>query len=655
MKSQIRAETEQQPARKRSPGKAGKKAGADRKPANKKKVAASRPRLAEAVTEHIVEIVSDSGEGAQRCGQSLAAIAARTGLGIWTVEIIPAEIQPPARSVAGASGNRVRLASRRIMNGGDEADLVIAFNEQVLLSRVRANELKPGCIILLESKWRDDPDPEIAESYARVTKELTASGYRLHEIPLEDECVRFVPDPRRGKNMFALGILCNIYSLDLGLAQAQVRFTFRKKDEKVIDINLELLKAGYEWAAANLDLGYTIASSKPLEPQVVINGNAALALGVVASGMEVCAMYPITPATSTSHYLSDIFEKVGCVVHQAEDEISACAFAIGASYAGKCAVTVTSGPGLSLKQEAIGLAVMAEIPLVVVNVQRGGPSTGQPTKAEQGDLLAAIFGGHGDAPKIVLAAATIEDCFYSVITARKIAETFNMVVIVLTDASLATAQQPFPRPRFREDWLAPPIDQSAVPEGAKPYDWDPRTGMAERFIPGQPNGMHCLTGLAHDRSSRVAYDPEVNQEGIRNRSLKLAAFQRTLKTPPVYGGDEGDLLLVGWGSTKGAIEEAVEHLRADGKAVSSLHLKFLQPMASGIKEVLGRFGRVMTIENNWSDDLDGDLIDEHNRRYSSLALLLRARYLVDIDCWGETRGQPIKPGTIIDVVQKKLQ
>lgn len=655
MKSQIRAETEQKPARKRSPGKVGKKAGADRKPANKKKAAASHPRLAQAVTEHIVEIVSDSGEGAQRCGQSLAAIAARTGLGIWTVEIIPAEIQPPARSVAGASGNRVRLASRRIMNGGDEADLVIAFNEQVLLSRVRANELKPGCIILLESKWRDDPDPEIAESYARVTEELTASGYRLHEIPLEDECIKFVPDPRRGKNMFALGILCSIYSLDLELAQAQVQFVFRKKDEKIIDINLDLLKAGYGWAEANLDLRYTIASSKPLVPQVVINGNAALALGVVASGMEVCAMYPITPATSTSHYLSDIFEKVGCVVHQAEDEISACAFAIGASYAGKCAVTVTSGPGLSLKQEAIGLAVMAEIPLVVVNVQRGGPSTGQPTKAEQGDLLAAIFGGHGDAPKIVLAAATIEDCFYSVITARKIAETFNMVVIVLTDASLATAQQPFPRPRFREEWLAPPVDQSAIPEGAKPYDWDPRTGMAERFIPGQPNGMHCLTGLAHDRNSRVAYDPDVNQEGIRNRSLKLAAFQRTLKTPPVYGGDEGDLLLVGWGSTKGAIEEAVEHMRADGKAVSSLHLKFLQPMASGIKEVLDRFGKVMTIENNWSDNLDGDLIDEHNRRYSSLALLLRARYLVDIDCWGEARGQPIKPGTIIDVIQKKLQ
>jgi len=617
--------------------------------------AAPRRRPAAAVDEHIVEIVSDSGEGAQRCGQSFGSIAARMGHGIWTVEIIPAEIQPPARSIAGTSGNRVRLAARRIMNGGDEADLVVAFNEQALLSRVRADELKPDCRILLESKWRTDSDAAIAESYARVCDELTARGYRLHEIPMERECVKYVPDPRRGKNMFALGLLCSIYCLDLDIARAQVRFVFRKKDEKVIDTNLELLQAGYDWAEANLDLKFAISSSRPREPQIVVNGNTALALGVVASGMEVCAMYPITPATSASHYLSDIFEKVGCVVHQAEDEIAACAFAIGASYAGKCAVTITSGPGLSLKQEGLGLAVMGEIPLVVIDVQRGGPSTGLPTKAEQGDLLAACFGGHGDAPKIVMAAATIEDCFYSVIAARKIAETFNMVVMVLTDASLATAQQPFPRPHFRDDWLAPPVDQSAAPDGAKPYDWDPRTGLAARFIPGQPNGMHCLTGLAHDRSSRVAYDPEANQEGIRHRSLKLAAFQRTLRTPAVFGGEDGDLLLVGWGSTKGAIEEAVERLRAEGSRVSALHLKFLQPMASGIKEAMQRFDKVMTIENNWCDRVDGDLIDEQNRRYSSLAWLLRARHLVDVDCWGEARGQAIKPGAIVEVVRQKLR
>ncbi|PKP71689.1 MAG: 2-oxoacid:acceptor oxidoreductase subunit alpha [Alphaproteobacteria bacterium HGW-Alphaproteobacteria-4] len=615
---------------------------------------APQPRPAVVLKEHIIEIISDSGEGAQRCGQSFGAIAARSGNGIWTVEIIPAEIQPPHRSVAGASGNRIRLASGPVSNGGNEADLVVAFNEQVLLSRLNAGEIKPGGIILMESKWRTDRNAGIAASYARVVDDIRARGFRVYEVPMEVECLKLVPDARKGKNMFVLGMLCGIYSLDEGLAQAQVARIFGKKDQKIIDANIELLNAGRAWAEANLDLHFSVPAKRSTQTQVVMNGNAALALGVVASGMEVCAMYPITPATSTSHYLSSIFEKVGCVVHQAEDEIAACAFAIGASYAGKCAVTVTSGPGLSLKQEALGLAVMAEIPLVLIDVQRGGPSTGLPTKVEQGDLMAAIFGGHGDAPKVVMAVSTIEDCFYSVITARKIAETFNMVVMILSDASLATAQQPFARPTFSEDWLAPPVNQSAVPLDAKPYDWDPRTGIATRFIPGQPNGMHCLTGLAHDRGSHVAYDPEINEEGLLNRSRKLAALQTTLRLPPLCGGDSGEMLLLGWGGTLGAIEEAVGILRAEGLAVSSLHLKFLQPMASGIGEVMKRFTHVMSIENNWNDPLSDPLITPENRRYSHLALLLRSRYLVDIDCWGNARGQPLKPAAIVAAVRAKL-
>ena len=383
------------------------------------------------LTEHIVEVVSDSGEGAQRCGQSLGSIAAKSGNGVWTVEIIPAEIQPPARSIAGASGNRVRIGSRRITNGGDEADLVVAFNEQVLLGRVSAGELKPNCIILLECMWRTDRNPNIVASYTATHDELVKAGYRVYEIPMERECRTLVSDPRKGKNMFVLGMLCNIYSFDINLAREQIAITFGKKDQNVVTTNIELLDAGWQWAESNLDFKFSIPAVRATQPQIVVNGNTALALGVLASGMEICAMYPITPATSASHYLSDVFERVGGLVHQAEDEIAACAFAVGASYAGKCTVTITSGPGYSLKQEAIGLAVMVEIPLVVVNVQRGGPSTGQPTKGEQGDLLTSIFGSHGDAPKVVMATSSIEDCFYSVITARKIAEMFNMVVVVL--------------------------------------------------------------------------------------------------------------------------------------------------------------------------------------------------------------------------------
>jgi 2-oxoglutarate ferredoxin oxidoreductase subunit alpha len=193
-----------------------------------------------------------------------------------------------------------------------------------------------------------------------------------------------------------------------------------------------------------------------------------------------------------------------------------------------------------------------------------------------------------------------------------------------------------------------------VQEGVKPYDWDELTGIARRFVPGQPAGMHTLTGLAHDRASKVAYDPESNEEGLRHRSLKIAALQKTLKTPPVYGDPEGELLVVGWGSTKGAIEEAVDRLRSEGCRVSSLHFTFIQPMPSGIGEILKRFKRVVAIEGNWSDRLEDELIDADNRRYSALAMMLRSRYLVDVDCWTQSRGQPIKPGAIVDVLRAKL-
>ncbi|MGA3310220.1 MAG: 2-oxoacid:acceptor oxidoreductase family protein, partial [Xanthobacteraceae bacterium] len=294
---------------------------------------AAGEKAAVTLSEHIIEIISDSGEGAQKCGQSLGGIAAKMGNGFLTVEIIPAEIRPPARSVAGASGNRIRLGSRRVTNGGNETNLVVAFNEQVLLGRVRSGDLKSDCIILLESMWRENSDPKIVASYVETYDQLMAAGYRVYEVPMERECRKVVADARRGKNMFALGMLCNLYSLDLQLARDEIALTFGKKAASVIKSNVKLLEEGHDWAEANLDFKFRIPASRVTEPQIVVNGNTALALGILASGMEVCAMYPITPATSASHYLSDVFEKVGGVVHQAEDEIAACTFAIGASYA----------------------------------------------------------------------------------------------------------------------------------------------------------------------------------------------------------------------------------------------------------------------------------------------------------------------------------
>jgi 2-oxoglutarate ferredoxin oxidoreductase subunit alpha len=310
---------------------------------------------------------------------------------------------------------------------------------------------------------------------------------------------------------------------------------------------------------------------------------------------------------------------------------------------------------MSLKQEFLGLAVMLEVPLVVVNVQRGGPSTGLPTKVEQSDLLAAMFGQHGDAPHVVLAPATIEECFHSMITARRIAEAFRTVVMVLTDANLATGVQPFRRPELDPRWQQAPVSLPPVAEDVPPYDWDPRTGLSTQRFPGQPGGMYTATSLAHNAWSMVAYDPDSHQLGCQMRSRKIAVLQQTLKPPQVYGSDSGELLVVGWGSTKGAIEEAVDRARAEGLSVSSCHLTFLSPLQPGLREVFGRFDRVMTVEINYSDEPDDPYITDENRRRGQLAFVLRAYTLVDVDCWSRVPGQPLRPGNILKAIRQRLE
>jgi 2-oxoglutarate ferredoxin oxidoreductase subunit alpha len=603
---------------------------------------------------HTVEIVSDSGEGAQKCGQIFGAVSAKMGNGVWTVEIIPAEIQPPARSPAGASGNRIRIGTDEVTNWGDRTNVCVAFNEQVLLARHRLDAIESGALLLVENMWKDHRDEDIRAEWQAAMDELHGHGYRIIEVPMEERCLTVVDDARKGKNMFALGMLAWIFDRDLDLTRDQIAHAFRKKSEEVYEKNVTLLELGYEWAGENLDVRIDIPAGLGGEDMVVMNGNQAVAFGAVAAGMELAAMYPITPATSVSHQLGEIFHRFGGIVHQAEDEIAAAGVAIGASYSGKVAFTITSGPGLALKTEFLGLAIMSEIPLVVIDVQRGGPSTGLPTKVEQSDLLATIFGQPGDAPHVVMAAATIEECFHSMITARRIAETFRTVVIVLTDANLATGVQPFRRPSLNPAWMGSRPDMSPVPEGKPPYDWDEKTGLSQRFIPGQPGGMHTLTGLAHDEDSHVAYASDINQKSSAMRSRKLAVLHSTLQPPKVNGADSGDLLVVGWGSSKGAIEEAVETAREQGLSVSSLHLRFLSPLEPGLKEIFQRFGKVMTVEINYSDEPDEPFITEENRRRGQLAWLLRANTLVDVDCWTRVLGEPLRPGVILDVIRSNL-
>jgi len=606
------------------------------------KPAAARKHV-QVVPEYIVEIVSDSGEGAQKAGQTLGAVSAKMGNGVWTVEIIPAEIKPPARSRAGASGIRVRIGASTVTNTGDEAHLVVALNEQVLYGRIDQQAYKAGTIVLLENKWAHDPRPEVRAEYAAAVAAFRAQGLDVREVPLEEACQKTAQDVRVGKNMFVLGLLCWITSRDLDKAMEEVAFVFGKKSQDVIKKNQDLVRAGHAFGEATLEQRFEIPPRRTDQKLLVLNGNQAIALGVMAAGIELVAMYPITPATSASHHLASAFHKVGGVVHQAEDEIAAIGFAIGASYAGKTACTITSGPGLALKTEFLGFAVMAEVPLVLVLVQRGGPSTGLPTKVEQGDLLASLYGQPGDTPKVILAPATIEECLH-----------FRMPVMVLTDANLATGVQPIPRPAVDADWLAPPIDQSAWQNGVPAYDWDRDTGLSPRPIPGQRGGEYVLTGLAHTTNAKVAYDPDSNQLGCDMRSRKLAVFGESLKPPHVHGDPDGDLLVVGWGSTLGAIEEAVDRARGEGHRVSSVHLRFLSPLEPGLAQIFARFLRVMTIEINYSDAPGAPHGTAQNRRLAQLAAVLRERTLVDIDCWSNVAGQPIAPGRIHAELVRRL-
>ncbi|HEX8848935.1 MAG TPA: 2-oxoacid:acceptor oxidoreductase subunit alpha [Gemmatimonadaceae bacterium] len=601
-----------------------------------------------------MEIVSDAGEGAQKCGQIFGAVSAKMGNGVWTVEIIPAEIQPPPRIPEGASGYRIRIGSAPVTNWGDETQLVVAFNEQVLLARHRLGALASDAVILLEDLWASHPDEDVQGAWNAALAELETRSYRVIRVPMEEQCRTLVDNPRKGKNMFALGMLCCIYERDLDRVRDQIAYAFRKKSEAIYASNVSLLELGYRWAEENIDFRIDVPATPSSTPMVVMNGNEAIGMGAVAAGFELCAMYPITPATSASHYLGETFDRFGGILHQAEDEIAAAGVAIGASYAGKVALTITSGPGLALKTEFIGLATMTETPLVIVDVQRGGPSTGLPTKVEQSDLLAALHGQPGDAPKVIIAPSTIEECFHVMVTARRIAETFRCVVFVLSDANLATGVQPFPRPALEERWMRAALDLDAVAPGTLPYEWDPHTGLSRRIVPGQPNGAHTLTGLEHDSRSKVAYSSGIHQHSSTMRSRKLAVLQSLLLPPEIHGDTEGDLLVVGWGSTRGAIEEAVDRARASGLRVSSTHLSFLSPMQPGLRDIFARFRKVCTVEINYSDEPDAPYITAESRRMGQLAWLLRAHTLVDVDCWTRVPGEPLRPGAIVDAIHSKL-
>jgi 2-oxoglutarate ferredoxin oxidoreductase subunit alpha len=552
------------------------------------------------ISEAVIRIAGNSQDGIQAIGGFLARLAGRSAQEVMTFMTIPSTIS------GGPSIFQVRIGSGEVLSAGDDADVLLAFYQHSYEEHIES--LKKGGIVLYDSD-HVEPKAEWQQQYHHVG------------IPISTLTIEAIGGTAKdkGKNIFALGLVARIFDLDVAKLEALIGERFGGKDVSVLNSALAAFQAGY-----NLSLGNVLETFKFVESkgkagrQVVMNGNEALAYGLIAAGVRFGAAYPITPWSDVMEILRRELPKYGGTFVQCEDEIAAISMANGASFAGRVAVTGSSGPGISLKMESLGWAVMAEVPLVVINVQRGGPSTGLPTQVEQSDLNLACFGSHGDAPRVVLAPADVEECFYTAIEAVNIARKYNVPVFVLSDQSIATRIEAFTEPNMEKVCQDITPDLTPVAD-YKPYDLSSPDGVTPRVVPGTRimSGRYPIAGgLEHDELGHPTASPKLHMEMTAKRRKKLQALAATLPTPKVYGPAEGNLLLVGWGSTQGPIREAVDRARAAGDSVSSLHIKYLNPLPPGLEDIFSGFNAIRVVEIN----------DEGLYGYGQLAGLLRARY-----------------------------
>lgn len=423
----------------------------------------------------------------------------------------------------------------------------------------------------------------------------------------------------KGKNIYALGLIAKMFDLNVPKLTQLITERFGGKDQSILNNALAAFHAGYSYSLGTvIETFQFMESQKKSGHQVVMNGNEALGYGIIAAGVRFGAGYPITPWSDIMELLRRELPKYGGMFIQCEDEIASVSMALGASYSGRVAVTGSSGPGVSLKTEAIGWAVMAEVPLVIIDIQRGGPSTGMPTNVEQSDLNIAVFGGHGDCPRVVLAPANVEDCFYTAIEAVRIARSYNVPVVILSDQSIATRIEAFPEPNFETVCQDLTPDLTPLPEH-KPYDLSSPNGVSPHAPPGTRilSGKYpIVTGLEHDEMGHPTGSPKLHLQMMAKRRKKLQALGESLPKPEIHGPPEGNVLLVGWGSTQGPIREAVDRARAAGDSVSSIHIKHISPLPPGLDNIFAGFNHVFVVEMN----------DEGLYGYGQLATLLRARY-----------------------------
>ncbi len=591
-----------------------------------------------------IRFAGDSGDGMQLTGHQFSDTTALVGNDLATLPDFPAEIRAPAGSLAGVSSFQIQFASREIQTPGDQPDVLVAMNPAAL--KVHLPDLRSNGTIILNAANFNKRNLQLAGWDVNPLEDgRTLIDYKIINVDMTMLVEKALSDmglaPKmmaRSTNMFALGLLYWMYDRPLETTSRFIETKFKSRPE-IVEANKLALQAGYNFGDTTEEIltSYVVPrAKKPAGTYRNVMGNHAIALGLVAaadrSGLQlVFAGYPITPASDILHILSG-YKHFRVLTFQAEDEIAAVTSAIGASYAGALAVTATSGPGMALKSEAIGLAISAELPLVVINVQRGGPSTGMPTKTEQSDLFQAMYGRNGESPAVVLAAATAADCFNTVYEACRIAIEYMIPVILLSDGYLGNGSEPWLLPDIN---TLPPIKNRKV-TGSNgefyPFDFIDKEAMARSWaVPGTPELEHRIGGLEKDnRTGNVSGDFENHQHMIDRRARKVAVVTGSIPPATIHGDDSSELLVLGWGSTYGAVRAAVDRAREQGYSVSQLHLRHLNPFPSNLGELLLRFPKILVPEIN----------------SGQLTRIIRAEFLVDAKVLSKVNGKPFFPSEI---------
>ena len=553
----------------------------------------------ESINDAVIRLAGDSQDGIQSAGAFLARLAGRSAQDVMTYMTIPATIS------GGPSIFQVRMGTGEVLSAGDEADFLVAFYQHSYQDHI--GFLKDGGVLLYDS---DNVEPNLDDKrFVYVGVPITGLTVEALGGTAKD----------KGKNIFVLGLISKIFHLDVEKLTTLIKEKFAGKDASIANTAIMAFTAGYAYPVGNvLTKQYKFEVAVPKEgdrAQITMDGNQALAYGLIAAGVRYGAGYPITPWSSVMEILRSELPKYGGIFVQAEDELGAVSIALGFSFSGYLAVTGSAGPGISLKTEAIGWASMSEMPLIIINVQRGGPSTGLPTNVEQSDLYQAIFGGHGDSPRVVLAAATVEDCFYTAIEAARIARKYSTPVFVLSDTSLATRIEAFDEPELKGLMIDPKLDLSPRASGFKPYAVDQITQHATPGAPMIDGKYPLVSGLEHDEMGHPTGSPKLHMAMTAKRRNKLRKLAEEIPVPEIYG-DQGGTLLVGWGSTYGPIHDAVKLAREHGEKAGALHLRHVHPLPNGLEKIFARFKRIVVVEMN----------DQGLYGFGQLATILRARF-----------------------------